>query len=347
MLQQEISPKICIIVLNWNKSAETIACLDSLLPAVQKKTASVFVCDNASTDSSIQKIQAWAESHFTQIPNIRCPTSYLSLLTSANKLAHFTLVRTEKNLGYAGGNNIGIQYALAHHTYDYILLLNNDTIIHPTAVDALLSCAEQHPEIGILGSTIADYDQPDTVQCAAGCIYHPITTIFKNIYQGLAMSKVKDKTTGLNCDYISGAASFFRTEVFSAIGLLDERFFLYYEELDFALRLKTSSYTLGWCPNSIVLHKSKINESELAIKQYHENLSTLLFTHKHYPRLLPISALLRFIGKFFYLLYSRRLEQFSCVYCAYRDFFRTRQSPFVKSDLQRNAKALFLGLLKQ
>lgn len=132
------SKKVCTIILNWNNWRHTLECLDSLMGAIPCPDV-VIVCDNGSTDTSVEKILQWAISkgekplHITGDKNI--------FFRSTEKSASLVLITNSSNLGYSGGNNCGIRYALAQHQFDFVWVLNNDTIVAEDSLKKLLSCA--------------------------------------------------------------------------------------------------------------------------------------------------------------------------------------------------------------
>ena len=218
---------------------------------------------------------------------------------------------------------------------ELIWVLNNDTVVDEHALSALLECAGRYPEVGIFGSTLVDYYRPNTVQLAGGCRYHPATTIMSNIWGGRSLNDVLREHGGdIHLDYVSGASMFCRAELFRQVGLLDERFFLYYEEVDLARRARAMGYSLGWCKDAVVYHKGAVssggrspaNAKESWRSNYHENLSTLLYTMKHHPRIVPLAASLRFLGKSLVYLMHGRWQLFSALVSAYRDAFTGSQT---------------------
>lgn len=341
MLSDQHQPTLCIVVLNWNKPQATLACLNSLLPDVQQLNATLVVVDNASTDSSTAVILEWAQQRF------QCNTTKLSfqqLLFSPTASHDFMLLQSGCNRGYAGGNNIALRYALASKQYDYILILNNDTVVQPGSLQALIDYADTHPDIGILGSTLVDQQHPERVLCAGGCRYHPLTTLYKASHHLKPLDECIRESDEIKLDYVSGAAALFRRSILEEFGLFDEAFFLYYEELDYAQRLKNSGYQLGWCPHSIIWHDNTKTPTD--IRQYHENLSTLKFTAKHHPRLLPIAAIFRLLGKLLWLTIQGRPQQFIQVLRAYNDFFLQKNLNSTQ-NLDDDIKVAFLGTLKK
>jgi len=236
----------------------------------------------------------------------------------------FVLIQTGANLGFAGGNNVAIRYALTTQQYEYLWLLNNDTVVDANALSALYEYAALHPQIALLGSTVVDYYQRDRVQCAGGCRYWPLLTIFKPVFGGQPVSWVMQYNVPIRLDYVFGAAMFLRVAAAQKVGLLNEEYFLYYEELDYSQRLKPQGYQIGWCQKSLVYHKGSASIGSVRenkqLANYYENLSTLKYTANFYPRWLPLVMLSRFVGKSFALISRRDFYLFAPLFRAYRDF---------------------------
>ena len=300
----ESSPlaKVCIILLNWNGWRDTLECLHSLVGA-NTQPASIIVVDNGSTDDSVERISAWAEAHFEQVPIVQ-PDGMTSGNTSSGAIPPFLLMCNAVNSGFAGGNNVAISWALQQDAFEFIWLLNNDTVVRPDTLETLHRCTLQH-QAGVYGCTVTHADNPDVVQCAGGCLYTPLTTIFSPYLAGNTLADVQKEPEQVDFDYIFGASLYVRTEVFERCGLLNDEYFLFYEEIDLCKRACREGFSLFWCPESVVLHKGSSsvgrtesgNKPKIAFANYHENLSTLLFTRKFYPGLLPFAMLIRFFGK--------------------------------------------------
>ena len=134
-----IKPEVCIIILNWNGWRDTLECLASLQPLLDRRAAAVIVCDNASGDDSFAQILAYARRCFdeTQISVIDRSPSDNPQADKDDKNPVFRLIQTGANLGFAGGNNVGVRHALAAGHFDYLWLLNNDIRVTPTELQAL------------------------------------------------------------------------------------------------------------------------------------------------------------------------------------------------------------------
>lgn len=218
-------------------------------------------------------------------------TGYISSQVDGSKV---TLICAEHNRGYGAGNNIAIRYALVNQSPDYIWLLNNDAVPLAGSLEALLEAAEANPATVIWGSTLLESDGL-TIQCAGGNYYNSWLGVTSRAFAGEPIDKVSRLILKRPLDYVCGAALFVRSELFRQIGLLEEQYFLFYEELDLARRLKPGQH-LNWCPMSLVVHKSGASmPSEVAI--YWSVRSLLLFTRCHFAYKLIVVLPVALVGR--------------------------------------------------
>lgn len=324
-----MSATVSIIILNWCNWSDTITCLNSLLTLKHPLPIKLVVCDNASPNDSFQHLQHWAQQHFAAQDCVIYQSPPAP--QSTHSLPAFSLIQTRQNLGFAGGNNIGLLYALADTDCQYLWVLNNDTLVTPEALTHLLHCAEQQPEIGLWGSTLVDSHAPQRVQCAGGCRYYPLLTIFRPVLGGQSLEQVLQQDPArLHLDYIAGASLFFPAATMRRVGLLNEIYFLFYEELDYCQRLKQLGYQIGWCRDSVVYHQGSASvgsvregdKAKLQRANYYENLSTLKYSANFHARWLTLIAITRFGLKSAALIVSRRWFLFPPLFAAYRDFWR-------------------------
>ena len=260
-------PSVYIILVNWNGWQDTLECLRSL-EQLQYSNYTVIVVDNGSTDQSTQKIRQ-------RFPNI-------------------VLIESDKNLGFAGGNNLGIEYALDQQA-DYCWLLNNDTTVEPDALDHLINSMEADPEIGICGSKLVFYHQRDRLQALGGGYFNKW---FGTVHT-IGSQKPIDTTLDTNkiearLDYIIGASMMVSRQFIEEVGLMNEEYFLYYEEIDWAMRAQ-EKFKLGLASQSIVYHKEgastggqkaqKFTRSKQS--DYYQLKNRLKFTYNFYPLYLP------------------------------------------------------------
>lgn len=261
-----------IILVNWNGWEDTIECLESVLK-LEKTNYRVIVCDNDSKNDSIAHIEEWANgsrdaglsspsmSQFST-PYIEKPLPYERLTVSEiNTNKHqlkfpLTIVNCEGNLGFAGGNNVGLRLALAQNDMEAAWLLNNDTVVDTQSLYELWSKMKKTPSAGIIGSTVRYYNSPNKVQAFAGSRYYPFSGVamhigrFKNDYRLVDEAKIEKQLK-----YIMGASMYVSKAFLETVGLMQEDYFLYYEELDWAERAK-GKFKLAYASKSNVYHKA-------------------------------------------------------------------------------------------
>lgn len=302
------SPKIAAILVNWRGAEDTIECLETLLRSDVPVHA--IVCDNNSGDGSVDMIAAWAEGLRTarigtpalahlSTPPLRKPVRYSHYLND-EKLndgpqSPLTIIETGANLGYAGGNNVGIRFALANPALDIIWLLNNDTVVEPQTAGAIIAAFEADPRLGMLGAALRYYHRPSHHQMLSGMKFSRWTTQALGVAANSATdAPINPSEVQRETDFICGASLAVSRAFLEDVGLLDEEYFLYYEEVDWALR-NGGRYRLGFTPEAIVYHKEGASAGSSgskgrrsALSEYHHARSKLLFGRKHYPALLPL-----------------------------------------------------------
>ncbi len=247
------SPKVGIVLLNYHGTSDTLKCLDSLR-AIDPENCLTIVVDNGSTPD---------------------PTGQFSQ-------AHpwVTVIRREENGGWAGGNNTGIHHALEHGA-EWVLLLNNDTIVAPQLVDRLLEAARHHPDHGIVGPVICCMDDPDTVM-TDGCRFnHPESPgFFERIVVPIERM---DPPRVDPVEIVNGCCMMIAKQVFDQIGLIDERFFLIHEESDFCLRARQAGFACGILAEPLVWHKhsSAFARAGMSLQRYYDARNLHLLLRKH------------------------------------------------------------------
>lgn len=301
--------KVCVVLVNWNGWADTLECLESLLRC-EPGGFTVVVCDNASGDGSLQRIRDWAEGRLDvalgpasplrplSFPPLPKPVPYAAYDRADAERGggagdpRLVLVDTGENLGFAGGNNVGIRYALARGGFDYLWLLNNDTVVRPDALRRLVEEAERNPGAGIIGSTLLYYDRPDTVQTLGGGTYNWWLGLPRHIGAEEAAGTPRGAGARRDMTYVVGASMLVRASFVREVGLLSEEYFLYFEELDWAARAR-GRYTLGYAPESVVYHREgsstggKAAGAKSRVADYHFYRNRVRFTRKFAPALLP------------------------------------------------------------
>jgi len=241
VIQPNISTRLIVVIVNYRTSSLTIDCLRSLVEEVRSLPGSrVVVTDNASGDGSVEQIAAAIETEGWG--------------------GWASLMRLECNGGYAFGNNAVIRTALqSTNPPPYFLLLNPDTIVRPGALQVLVGFMDEHPHVGIAGSRLEETD--GTPQHSAFRFYSVWSELDFGLRVGavsklLSRWEVAPSISAEPCqtDWVAGASMIVRREVFESVGLLDEKYFMYFEEMDFCLQAKKSGWPCWYVPQSRVVH---------------------------------------------------------------------------------------------
>lgn len=280
---------IYIIVLNWNGINDTLPCLDSLLK-LKYKNVKIVVCDNGSVDGSIEKIHEWYNFLDLNIKDnfgcIEIDREKVSSFKTVDNISGIYVINIGENLGYAGGNNIGINFALNQNDMDSVWILNNDTVVDENSLSLMRSAFEYDEKIGICGSRLVYFDERDKLQGLGG-VFNPVFCVSKH-YKAYERSDCTfdDESVSLDIDYVIGASMLIKKEVLESIGGLCEDYFLYYEEIDYCLRAKSKGYKIFVCTESIVYHKegasTKKNQKGV-LADYYSVRNRLLIAKKFYP----------------------------------------------------------------
>jgi len=301
---------VYIIILNWNGWQDTIECLESVFRN-NYSNYKVIVCDNDSHDGSLDKIKNWAEGKIqtsisSNIRSSKCtysfvnkPIAYIEYTREQAEIgklcdeeSSLILIQTDANLGYAGGNNVGLRYALRKE-FDYIWLLNNDTVIEENSLVYLIDKMKINSSIGMCGSTVFYYDEPNTVQAFGGATYNKFTGIPKLYNKSDGINFPKEDMVEKKIYYILGASMLVSKKFLRDIGLISEDYFLYHEEIDWITRAK-GRYKIAYASKSIIYHKEggstgsnhNMRKSSF-LSDYHMIKNRLIFTKKFFPYLLP------------------------------------------------------------
>ncbi|MDO5561213.1 MAG: glycosyltransferase family 2 protein [bacterium] len=231
--------KIAIIIVHYNTDEETKACLESLNEIKHENfDYRVILVDNASKDNFV-------------LPK---------------KIKNTELIRSDTNLGFTGGNNLGFRYANQHYNPDYFLLLNSDTLVAADFLEKLYQCLQENPKLGLVSPKI---------YFAAGDEFHRESYSKNNLgkviwFAGGVIDWDNLQTFHLGVDevdrgqfetistfdYASGCCLLVRREALAASGIFDDDYFLYYEDTDLSLRLRANNWQLGFCPSAVIWHKN-------------------------------------------------------------------------------------------
>jgi GT2 family glycosyltransferase len=310
----DVLETVYIVIVNWNGWRDTVECLESVF-RLDYPRFRVVVCDNGSTDDSLERVRAWSEGRLEPTvddyvipsslvrPFVPKPFPYallgradaeLGAPVADSREAPLVLIDVGANLGFAGGCNVGIRYATRQPDCAYVWLLNNDTVVDPAALSALVRRLRSQPSAGQCGSRLVDYHDPAVVQTLGGEQYNKWLGHIRPIGAGRGTPAAVDPAwVEGRMSYVSGASLCVTRAFVERTGLLDESYFLYYEELDWTARAR-GRFTLAYADDSVVYHKGgastgcdRSGARRNASGDFFVLRNRLRFTRRHAPEALP------------------------------------------------------------
>jgi GT2 family glycosyltransferase len=318
-------PKVAIIVLNWNGWRDTLECLESLRQLNYTYFLTIVV-DNGSTDDSLHRIKAWVkeeepvESRYIAYSKDAKLVSLIlysrteaeaggtdegeTVLSDSWSVNRLVVIDVGENLGFAGGCNVGIRYALKRGA-EYFWLLNNDTVADPNALTEMVALAQSDTYIGLVGSVMHYYRDPESVQTYAGGL----------VNWWLGTSKALTGASGRSLDYISGASMLIKRAVAESVGLLEEeRYFFYWEDISYSQRVLAADWEIAVAEGSRLLHKeggtiSAGGQRKSLASDLFAARSMVLFFSSHGGIRWPLAVFLRAGGMVINRLRRRQLDR--------------------------------------
>lgn len=244
------NPLVYLLILNYRGYEDTCECIQSVL-AMEYENYRLLVIDNNSEDGSYERLK--------------------------QKFTDIEIIQTEKNLGYAGGNNVGIEYALDQGA-EYVAILNNDICVEKNFLNIIIQEMEKNKNIAISGPAVCEWNS-DIVQSAGAMI---------NLYN--AESKVLNagkkyfdlQSERIICDYISGACLIVRASLMNQIEKIPEMYFLFYEETEWCLQAIRKGYEVCCIPSARIWHKESSSVSKVSnLKQYYMDRNRVIFEKRN------------------------------------------------------------------
>ena len=303
--------RVYVVLVNFNSWRDTVECLETLFRS-DFPDFRVLVCDNGSSDCSLEQLASWAEGNSDYRPpagglsrlrgsGLERPVRYASYQREEAEAggdpaedAPLVLVDCGGNLGFAGGNNVGLRYALARGDLEFAWLLNNDTVVEPDAMSRLVQRLAEVPRAGLGASTLLHYGDPGRVQALGGGWYCKSLGLAWHLGRlGRWPRTVDREAVERRMSYPVGASVMVSRPFLQEVGLMCEEYFLYFEELDWVLRAR-GRFRMVYAPESIVYHKvggsigtsSNPGRKSLAC-DYWNARNRIFFTRRFFPRALP------------------------------------------------------------
>lgn len=271
---------VVAVVLNWNRWRDTLACVRSL-QAQTFQSMKILVVDNCSSDDSEQMLR--------------------------ESLPGLTLIQSGRNLGFGGGCNIGIRWAMQQGA-KYVWLVNNDATAFAQTLGAMVTIAESEPGVGAVGAVIHDADGSQQVQCWGGGVV--------NTWLGRSTPNLKPG----ELDYLTGACLLLRVEALNQVGLFDEqRYFMYWEDVDLSFRLRRAGWDLGVAAQTCVWHEASSSLGKRSpLSDRYATCSVVRFL-RSYARCPALSVFLNITTRMMARLVRGQWRRLAAVYRGYRD----------------------------
>jgi GT2 family glycosyltransferase len=292
------------IVVNWNRREAILGLLESL-DKLERRPDDILVVDNASTDGSTEAVERL-------FPRVH-------------------LVRNPRNLGGSGGFNTGLRWGLENAAFDFFWLLDNDVVVHERALEALLELAQSEPRAGLIGSLILELGQPDKVQEIGSKINWRTGDLTRLKPDPADRSAAELDKIVWEADYVASCSLLARVVAVREVGIWDEGYFIYFDDIDWSVRIDKAGWKILACGASRIEHASFHERSLLSgpKQAYYSYRNALFFMRRHCPaRVRPF-----FFARLFFLMQkdwlqhrlTGRTSRARTVQLAISDFLRGRR----------------------
>lgn len=324
--------KVCIVIVNYKGWKDTIECIESILKQTQVDFQ-IIVVDNSEDYTSFEKIKNWAvsgESVETEFSEWIFPVEpkpfndFVAVthdqLASAKYDQKIILVKAKCNDGFASANNIALKYVLKNDAFSFAWLLNNDTVVPPNCLKVMLDymSSDEQSNTGILGAKVLEYYNRNIIQSAGGGkMIHYVA--YSHLIGAGEPDKGQYDISNLDMDFVAGTSMLVRIPFLNEVGLLNEEYFLYFEEPDWAARAARFKWRMDYCFHANVFHKGGAStggkgyssevKSSTPLSDFYFQRAKILYTRNHNMLWLPLVYL-----SFVIVILNRlRRKQFSRV----------------------------------
>lgn len=300
--------QICVVLVNYNGKEYNDKCIDSILNSTIADKIQIVVVDNASSDGSAESLyEKWGGDHRVHI------------------------IELDENVGFAKANNVGIRWAMKNRIAHY-LLLNNDTEVEPDAIERMWRCHEEYA--CIVTPKILYADKRNVLWCAGGK-FSPI--IMKPVQIGENQENSEKYNGDYECDFANGCAVFLDEQILKKTGLLDESFFLYYEDTEFSMRARKCGVGIRYCAGAIVYHKvngsTKGNQNYRNV--YYITRNWLIYAKKHLGKKLIIFWIYFLLNRLAWCviwMMAGRFQMCRATFMGIKDYFVWAHKPDLYCD---------------
>jgi GT2 family glycosyltransferase len=289
------------IVLSWNGREDTVTCLEALAK-VGDPPVHIVCVDNGSTDGSVEAVR---ERH----PEAQ-------------------LIENRRNLGFAGGCNVGIRWALFQGA-EWVVLVNNDAVIAPDAIAGFASAAEQHPDAGVLAGKLYRADRPDRIWYAGQRFLTWLGYSGRHRGEGRREGPRYERLS--TTDRANGALMAISRAAIERVGLFDEDLFAYVEDVDYSLRARAAGFEVLFVPAARAWHRVGASSASAALNSYYGTRNMVVVCERHRPLPPPLSWLRRGVILLSFAAYALRQPNrrgaLASVRAGYRDARGGRLGP--------------------
>jgi GT2 family glycosyltransferase len=318
MKDEHVDPRVAIIVLNWNGWENSIECLESIYK-IDYPNYDLILVDNASDDDSIEKIRGYCggrievESNYVNYTHQNKPINIKEIdhhemmeieledVKGLKNRKNLLFIKNDQNYGFAEGNNIAIRFAMEKLDPEYVLLLNNDTVVDNKFLNELIHVATKNEKIGFVGPKIYYYT-PDEI---SKIVNFAGGNLNRNTFQphprgGDQLDKGQFDTE-LMVDYVEGSCLLVKNDLINTVGLLDPEYFTYWEEMDWCIRGQMAGYDSLYAPNAIIWHKGRASDLS-ANSIYYMIKNRFLFIKKNAQPVQILSSTIYYFGYYFWII---------------------------------------------
>lgn len=273
------------VVLNWNAGADTIETVNSIIEHITSVTQ-IVVVDNASSDDSLSVIgehasRSWALEGWKlrELSDVQCADNNIEIKHEKT----IFLLKNSNNSGYAGGNNLGMSFALSCLSTDYVWILNNDVVFKDDALTPMLEKMGSGNKLGFVGSVVLNANKQSEIECVGGGKYFPLLGKAKLSGKGMPYSHDYVAKVSTDPDYIMGCSLLVDSQVIKNVGYMDESYFMYSEEIDWQKRASKDGWGIAVADESIVLHwGSKSSGGQGSNYHFYRNRAAIMYNKKFY-----------------------------------------------------------------
>lgn len=293
-------PLVSILLLNWNNYPDTCTCIKSLRQ-LDYPNYNILVVDNGSEDESVTVLK--------------------------EKFPEIDLIESAENLGFTGGNNLGIRHAIKGGA-EYIWILNNDTTVARNCLSHMVEKLNSDKNLGTVGCTILNTDEQHSIQAFGGG---------RVIYWSGQLSPNVEGAEDSRLDYVAGTSMLVRKQVFQDIGLLDDRIFIYWEDIEFTHRLKKNGYKVGYSPEAVIYHVENASMADASLQREYLFCKGTVIFYRDYVTLWPVSLMTAYFGK----VVKRLLRaDFASIGAVTKGFWEGINAPKKRSKFEMDTKML-------